>query len=620
LHHNGCGGPDFPIQQRKPELTPHTILQKYFGYDTFREHQQDVIEELVDGSDAFVLMPTGSGKSLCYQIPSMIRDGVGVVISPLIALMHDQVMALRQNGVRADCLNSSLTADEAERVEARARAAETDILYMAPERLLTARGQRLLSDMPIALFAIDEAHCVSQWGHDFRPEYLKIAEVTRRYPGVPRIALTATADDVTRKEILDKLELTSARQFVSSFDRPNICYRVRLKDNGKHQLLAFIQDEHAGATGIVYCRSRRRVDDIAAWLNQKGIKAVAYHAGLPSQERMAGQQRFAREEALVVVATIAFGLGIDRPDVRFVVHFDVPMSMEAYYQETGRAGRDGEAADAWMLYSLADVIASRQMLMRSEGNESFKFVQQRKLDALLGYCETTACRRQVLLRYFGEVREEPCGNCGTCRDGGGDTWDGTVAAQKALSAVFRTGQRFGAQYLINILRGKEDERTRRLGHQRIKTFGVGQELAAKEWRSVFRQLIALGYLSVEMDRRSGFVLTEKSRPVLRGEVAVLFRKDHVPPLRQRRSRAPEIDDQPTADLWEHLRQLRRDIALSLEVPAYVIFHDKTLKEMAVERPITRAALLRIAGVGEKKADRYGDQFLETIQNWEIRAS
>lgn len=601
-------------------LTPLDILQKFFGYDTFREHQQDVIDQLLAGSDAFVLMPTGSGKSLCYQIPSMIRGGVGVVISPLIALMHDQVTALRENGVRADYLNSSLTADAAARVEKRVRSGETEILYVAPERLTTAKCERLLSNARIALFAIDEAHCVSQWGHDFRPEYLKIAEVTRRYPGVPRIALTATADDVTRKEILAKLELTSARQFLSSFDRPNICYRVQLKDNGKRQLLGFIRDEHPGETGIVYCRSRRRVEDIAAWLNQNEIKAVAYHAGLPSQERMAGQQRFAREEALVVVATIAFGLGIDRPDVRFVVHFDVPMSMEAYYQETGRAGRDGEAADAWMLYSLADVIASRQMLMRSEGNETFKLIQQRKLDALLGFCETTACRRQVLLRYFGESREEPCGNCGTCRDGGGGSWDGTVAAQKALSAVFRTGQRFGAQYLINILLGKEDERMRRLGHQRIKTFGVGQELAAKEWRSVFRQLIALGYLSVEMDRRSGFVLTEKSRPVLRGETDVLLRKDSVPPHRPRRGRGPQIDDQPTSDLWEHLRQLRRDIALSLEVPAYVIFHDKTLKEMALERPAAREALLGITGVGEKKADRYGDRFIDAIIEWETRAS
>jgi ATP-dependent DNA helicase RecQ len=601
-------------------LTPLDILQKFFGYDTFREHQQDVIDQLLVGSDAFVLMPTGSGKSLCYQIPSMIRGGVGVVISPLIALMHDQVTGLRENGVRADYLNSSLPPDEAERVEARARAADTDILYMAPERLLTARGQRLLSNIDIALFAIDEAHCVSQWGHDFRPEYLKIAEVTRCHPGVPRIALTATADDVTRKEIVDKLELATARQFISSFDRPNICYRVLLKDNGKRQLLQFIREDHPGETGIVYCRSRKRVEEIAAGLNREGINAVAYHAGLPPAERMAGQQRFAREEALVVVATIAFGLGIDRPDVRFVAHFDVPMSMEAYYQETGRAGRDGEAAEAWMLYSLGDVIAARQMLMRSEGNDTFKFVQQRKLDALLGYCETTACRRQVLLRYFGEEREEPCGNCGTCKDGGSAAWDGTVAAQKALSAVFRTGQRFGAQYLINVLLGKEDERMRRFGHHRIKTFGVGQELSAKQWRSVLRQLIALGFLTVEMDRRAGFVLTEKSRPVLRGEEVVRLREDPTPTRRKRERPRVEMADIPAAGLWEQLRALRREIALSLEVPAYVIFHDKTLKEMALERPTTREALLGITGVGEKKADRYGDQFLDAILEWESRAS
>ena len=601
--------------------TPHDVLRKYFGYETFREHQQEVIEQLLEGRDAFLLMPTGSGKSLCYQIPSVIRDGVGVIISPLIALMHDQVMALRETGIRADFLNSSLTAEEAARVQDRVRSAETDILYVAPERLLTDRCRKLLDKAPIALFAIDEAHCVSQWGHDFRPEYLKIAEVTRRYPGVPRIALTATADDATRREIVARLELSAARQFTSSFDRPNICYRVQLKDNGKRQLLHFIKDEHPGETGIVYCRSRRRVGEMAQWLVQQGINAVAYHAGLSSRERMTGQQRFAREEALVVVATIAFGLGIDRPDVRFVVHFDVPMSMEAYYQETGRAGRDGEAANAWMLYSLADVIASRQMLLRSEGNEPFKLTQQRKLDALLGYCETTACRRQVLLRYFGESLDEPCGNCGTCRDGGAASWDGTVAAQKALSAVYRTGQRFGAQYLINLLRGQTDERMRRLGHHRIKTFGVGQEFSAKEWRSVFRQLIALGLLTVAMDRRSGFALTEGSWPVLRGEEEIRFRKDIAPPPRPHHRKAPETEwlDQAAADLWEQLREVRREIAHALEVPAYVVFHDKTLKEMARDRPMTREALLRITGVGETKADRYGQPFIDAIANWETRA-
>jgi ATP-dependent DNA helicase RecQ len=602
-------------------VTPRHILEKFFGYDTFREHQEEVIDRLLAGSDAFVLMPTGSGKSLCYQIPAVIREGVGIVVSPLIALMHDQVTALRQNGIRADYLNSSLPQEEAGRVERRVLEAGTDILYVAPERLLTPRFRRLLDDIPLALFAIDEAHCVSQWGHDFRPEYLKIAEVTGCHTGVPRIALTATADAVTRREILDKLALDGARQFISSFDRPNICYRVRLKENGKRQLLKFIREDHPGETGIVYCRSRRRVEEIADWLNREGINAVAYHAGLPAEKRMAGQQRFAREEALVVVATIAFGLGIDRPDVRFVAHFDVPMSMEAYYQETGRAGRDGEAAEAWMLYSLADVIAARQMLIRSEGNEAFKFIQQRKLDALLGYCETTGCRRQVLLRYFGEERDEPCGNCGICLDGGTTAWDGTVAAQKALSAVYRTGQRFGAHYLINILLGKEDERLRRFGHHRIKTFGVGQELSAKQWRSVFRQLIALGYLTVEMDRRAGFVLTEKSRPVLRGEEAVSLREDPQPVRRRiRETKTVEArDDTIPSGLWERLRALRMEIAQSLEVPAYVIFHDKTLREMARVRPTDRETLLGITGIGETKADRYGDQFIEAIVAWENRA-
>jgi ATP-dependent DNA helicase RecQ len=612
---------DLPFTGRTVIVTPHDVLQKFFGYDTFREHQEEVIGELLAGGDAFVLMPTGSGKSLCYQIPAVVRDGVGVVISPLIALMHDQVTALRENGIRADYLNSSLPAAEAEQVEARVRSKQTDILYVAPERLLTPRCRRLLAAVPIALFAIDEAHCVSQWGHDFRPEYLKIAEVTRDYPGIPRVALTATADAVTRREIVDKLELTGARQFISSFDRPNICYRVRLKDNGKRQLLRFIREEHSGQTGIVYCRSRKRVEEIAAGLEREGINAVAYHAGLSPAARMAGQQRFAREEALVVVATIAFGLGIDRPDVRFVAHFDVPMSMEAYYQETGRAGRDGEPAEAWMLYSLADVIAARQMLLRSEGNDTFKFIQQRKLDALLGYCETTACRRQVLLRYFGETRDEACGNCGTCLDGDMKVWDGTVAAQKALSAVYRTGQRFGAQYLINVLLGQEDERMRRFGHDRLKTFGVGRELSDKQWRSVFRQLIAQGYLSVEMDRRAGFVLTEKSRPVLRGEETVPLREDPAAPRRSRRkTKAAEVvEDSPAAGLWEHLRALRREIAQHHEVPAYVIFHDKTLKEMAFLRPTTREALLAVSGVGETKADRYGSQFIEAIVEWKTRA-
>jgi ATP-dependent DNA helicase RecQ len=598
-------------------MTPQDVLHKFFGYDSFREHQREVIAQVLTGGDAFVLMPTGSGKSLCFQIPAIIREGVGLVVSPLIALMQDQVAGLRQNGVRADFLNSSLAPEAAAAVAARALAGETDLLYVAPERLLSEPFQEFLSRLRIALFAVDEAHCVSQWGHDFRPEYLQIASVTRRFAGVPRIALTATADAATRKEILEKLELKTAAQFLSSFDRPNIRYRVQLKENGRQQVLRFIRAEHPADTGIVYCRSRKRVDDLAAWLAAKGVKAVAYHAGLDAAERSRRQQRFAREEAIVVVATIAFGLGIDRPDVRFVVHFDVPTSMEAYYQETGRAGRDGAPSDAWMLYSLADVVAVRQMLARSEGDEGFKFIQQRKLEAVLGYCETTACRRQVLLRYFGETLAGPCGNCGTCREAP-ETWDGTVAAQKALSAVYRTGQRFGAAYLVDVLLGNENDRIRRFGHHRLKTFGVGRELSALEWRSVLRQLMAAGYLTVEMSERAGYRLTEKSRPVLRGEVEIRLRRDQKPPKAAKTrdpqaAPAPAALDGPAAELWEVLRRLRLEIAQELELPAYVIFHDKTLREMAVSRPASREALLAISGVGESKADRYGERFLAAIR-------
>ncbi|MFZ0133447.1 MAG: DNA helicase RecQ [Desulfobacterales bacterium] len=601
-------------------MTPHHVLQKFFGYESFRPHQLEVIEQALAGRDVFVLMPTGSGKSICFQVPALIRPGVGLVVSPLIALMQDQVAGLRQNGIRADYLNSSLPPEAAREVEARVLAGATDLLYIAPERLLSDAFQRFLSRFPLALFAIDEAHCVSQWGHDFRPEYLQIASVTRRFPEVPRLALTATADAATRREILDKLDLSRAAQFVSSFDRPNICYRVQLKENGKRQLHDFIAKRHPGQTGIVYCRSRKRVDDIAAWLLERDINAVAYHAGLPSEERNHRQQRFAREEALVVVATIAFGLGIDRPDVRFVVHFDVPMSMEAYYQETGRAGRDGEPAEACMLYSLSDVVAARQLLNRSEGEERFKRVQQQKLDALLGYCETTECRRQVLLRYFGESMPEACGNCGTCNDGT-DSWDGTVAAQKALSGVYRTGQRFGAQYLTEVLLGNTSARIKGFRHDRIKTFGVGKDLSGRQWRSVFRQLMAAGYLTADPQGQGGFQLTDKSWPLLKGEQTIRFRHDAVPVKATGSGRsvlqpAPPPLDERAMNLWDHLRQVRIEIAREMELPAYVIFHDKTLTEMAARRPKTREDLLQIIGVGERKADQYGERFLAAIQTWQ----
>lgn len=599
-------------------MTPLQVLYKFFGYDSFREHQREIIDGALSGKDAFVLMPTGSGKSLCYQIPSIIREGIGVVISPLIALMHNQVEGLKQNGVRADYLNSSLSLSEVNQVEKRITAGETDLLYVAPERLLSARFQKFLVGFPIALFAIDEAHCVSQWGHDFRPEYLKIAHVTARYPGVPRLALTATADAVTRQDILEKLDLGQAQEFVSSFDRPNIYYRVDLKEKAKQQLFKFITTEHPDETGIVYCRSRKRVDDIAAWLSNEGINAVSYHAGMSSEERLDKQQRFAREESIVFVATIAFGLGIDRPDVRFVVHFDVPMNMEAYYQETGRAGRDGEPADALMLYSLSDAVAVRQMLIRSDAPESYKFIQQRKLDALLGYCETTECRRQVLLRYFGETMTVPCDNCGTCREVI-DSWDGTVAAQMALSCVYRTGQCYGAHYLTDVLRGNHDERVSRSGHDNIKTFGVGKDLSAKEWLSVFRQLVAGGHLTVDLSQKAGFRLTEKSWQILKNEQTIRFRRDIKRPIPvksgSKKLKVRESFDDRSSGLFDELRRLRLETAQERGIPAYVIFHDKTLEEMAVRKPGTHEDLLQITGVGEKKLEQFGDIFLNVIRMW-----
>jgi ATP-dependent DNA helicase RecQ len=600
------------------KLTPQDILRKYYGYHSFRARQLEIIESVLQGQDVFVLMPTGSGKSVCYQIPAVLRPGVGIVISPLIALMQDQVFALKQNGLRADFLNSSLSSDEARGVERRLLSGSTDLLYVAPERLLTESFQKLLQTIPIGLFAIDEAHCVSQWGHDFRPEYLLIADVTKRFAGVPKLALTATADAHTRRDILEKLDLSQAAQFVSSFDRPNICYRVQLKANGKRQLHAFIRNEHPGESGIVYVRTRKRADEIAAWLAEQGVEAAAYHAGLEQRTRLDRQRLFLREPAAVIVATVAFGMGIDKPDVRFVAHLDLPASMEAYYQETGRAGRDGRPADAWMTYSLSDVVAMRALLEGSEGDEAVKRLRGRKLEALLGYCETVACRRHILLSYFGESYPAPCGNCDNCLHPA-ETWDGTVSAQKALSCVYRTGQRFGAAHLTDILVGNASPTVLRHGHDRIQTFGVGQDLPAAEWRSVFRQLAANGLLTVNLAEISGFRLTEKSWPILKGTEAVRLRKD--PAVKKigkttGRSALPVDDaaDEYSWPLFEKLRQLRLEISKRLNVPPYVIFHDKTLKEMAARRPSTRAELLGITGVGEIKSEQYGELFLSVIQN------
>jgi ATP-dependent DNA helicase RecQ len=603
--------------------SPESVLRQVFGYTSFRDNQKTIIDTLLAGRDAFVLMPTGSGKSLCYQIPSILRRGVGIVISPLIALMQDQVTDLTQAGVRAYGLNSSLSAEEAARVTAIAADGACDLLYVAPERLLTDRFQALLGTMPIALFAIDEAHCVSQWGHDFRPEYLQIERVTRQFPGVPRIALTATADPVTREEIVEKLALTDAERFIASFDRPNIFYRVRIKQSDKQQLLKVIQERHAGHAGIVYVRTRKRADTIAGWLAERGITALPYHAGLDTGTRHRHQRRFLMEEGVVMVATIAFGMGIDKPDVRFVAHLDLPSSMEAYYQETGRAGRDGQSAEAWLFYSLGDVVAMRALLDQSDGSDAFKSIRQRRLGAFLGFCEHTECRRVSLLRYFGETYPGSCGTCDNCTEPVA-TWDGTIAAQKALSCVYRTGQRFGAVYLIDVLTGKSNPRMERFGHQRIKTFGAGSDLDPKTWHSIFRQLLAAGCLDADLATRSGFRLNEKSWRLLKGEETIAFRKDPRPIRQASSPKAPAIAVEPltdaaSTDLWEALRKLRLEISTELNVPPYVIFHDKTLREMVRQRPDSHAAMLAISGVGQSKLDRFGDRFLAVINDQDENA-
>ena len=599
------------------EKTAQQVLSHYYGYPSFRENQQEVIDTLLAGKDAFVLMPTGSGKSICYQIPSIMLNGVGLVVSPLIALMQDQVEALRQNGVRAAFLNSSLSFEEFERVEIRVLNGQCDILYVAPERLFTEWFQNFLSKFPVALFAIDEAHCVSQWGHDFRPEYLRLVEVMERFPNVPRIALTATADSTTRKDIVEKLDLADASQFISSFDRPNINYQVKLKTNGKKQLFDFIQNDHFSEAGIVYTRTRKRTDGIARWLQDKGLNALPYHAGMDGRTRKVHQQRFLREDNIIIVATIAFGMGIDKPDVRFVAHLDLPSSMEAYYQETGRSGRDGRPADAWMVYSLADVVAMRRLLETSDGDAAFKRIQQQKLEALFGYCESAACRRQILLGYFGEAYPDACGNCDTCSQEI-EVWDGSVAAQKALSCVYRTGQRFGAVHLTDVLTGNRTERVRQLGHDQLKTFGVGGDLSQTEWRSVFRQLLAGGFLTVDMGKISGFRLNEKSWPVLKGTQHVQLRKDPHP-IQLKKSVKPssrrvlEFENEGERGLFEKLRLLRLEIARQLGLPPYVVFHDKTLKEMVILKPQSRAAMLQVTGVGEQKLERYGERFIDAIK-------
>ncbi|MFT7287322.1 MAG: ATP-dependent DNA helicase RecQ [Halieaceae bacterium] len=599
-----------------PETADHnalSILQRVFGYPAFRTPQEDIINCLLAGEDALVIMPTGGGKSLCYQIPALLRAGCAIVVSPLIALMQDQVDALQQLGVRAAYLNSSMSFQDATTVENDWLSGDLDLLYVAPERLLKPRMLSLLAQVQPALFAIDEAHCVSQWGHDFREDYLQLSELHRRFPDVPRIALTATADARTRQEIAERLNLGGAAHFLASFDRPNICYRIALKDNPRAQLLRFLRDEHLHDAGIVYCLSRRRVDETAAWLQDQGFQALPYHAGLPAATRSANQRRFLREEEVIVVATIAFGMGIDKPDVRFVAHLDLPKTVEAYYQETGRAGRDGQPADAWLVYGLQDVIKLRQMLDSSQGNENFKREEQHRLNAMLGLCEVTSCRRIALLAYFDETRDSACGNCDSCLTPV-STWDGTQAAQMALSAVYRTGQRFGVNHLIDVLRGAENDKIFQNNHHQLPTYGVGKELDAKRWQSVFRQLVARGYLSVDMARFGALCLQEASRPVLRGEVTVALRQDPKSSAgaSAKRSTKQALPEHIDVRLWEALRECRRALAETQGIPPYIIFHDRTLQAMCEQRPRNIDEFSAISGVGARKCAKYAESFLAVV--------
>ncbi|TQV78075.1 DNA helicase RecQ [Exilibacterium tricleocarpae] len=591
------------------------ILQNTFGFHAFRAPQDQIVDTVVNGDDALVIMPTGGGKSLCYQIPALVRPGTGVVISPLIALMHDQVASLQQLGIRAAYLNSSLDPGTAAAVEAQLRAGQLDLLYIAPERLIQARTQGLLGACKVALFAIDEAHCVSQWGHDFRSDYLSLDLLPRQFPGIPRIALTATADERTRQEIIERLHLQTGRQFCCGFDRPNIQYRITQKNNARQQLLRFIHNEHPRDAGIVYCLSRRKVEATAEWLQGQGYTALAYHAGLGADQRRRHQERFLREEGVIIVATVAFGMGIDKPDVRFVAHLDLPKSIEAYYQETGRAGRDGEPATAWMVYGIQDVVKLRQMLETSQGSEQHKRVERHKLDAMLGLCEITSCRRQALLHYFGEETPDACGNCDTCLTPV-QTWDGTVAAQKALSCAYRTGQRFGVNHLIDVLVGKETDKVRQFSHQQLSTYGVGADLDTGQWRSVYRQLVARGYLTVDMGGFGSLRLTERCRVVLRGEENLALRRD---PTEQKVRKQRGSSHQLSGDdglLWDALRACRKKMAEDQNVPPYVIFHDATLMELVAYRPANPDQFARINGVGQSKLEKYSDAFLEVIRRHE----
>ena len=610
------------------------LLRRVFGFPDFRGLQEEVVDHLLGGGDALVLMPTGGGKSLCYQLPSMVRPGTGLVISPLIALMQDQVGALKRMGVRAACLNSAQDEESAWVTRLELRQGELDLLYVSPERAVTPGFLEMLDGCRLSLIAIDEAHCVSQWGHDFRPEYLQLAALHQRYPQVPRVALTATADEPTREDIAERLELGRARRFISGFDRPNIRYLVTPKVEAQRQFMRFYRDEHPGEAGIVYCQTRAKVDRAAAWLRAEGLEALPYHAGMANEDRQENQERFLREEGVIMVATVAFGMGIDKPNVRFVAHLDMPKSVEAYYQETGRAGRDGLPATAWMAYGLADVMGLLKLMSGSQAPPERRLLDRRKLDAVLGFCETTECRRRVLLRYFGEDLPERCGNCDTCLEPP-QSLDGTTEAQKALSCIKRTGERYGVAYLVDVLRGRDTDRIRQAGHDQLPTFGVGSDLPPEEWSSIFRQLAAAGLVEVDLEGYGGLRLNRASWEVLKGQRSFQRRRDPVPAPKSRakkkasllRSRAgqpsassqglpPETPEaaQARGNLFEALRKKRLELARQEGAPPYVIFHDTTLLAMAQRLPSTLEELSEIPGVGEVKLLRYGQVFLEVLRS------